>query len=72
MLAYSWVFQYNSQLYLLSFVFVVRTGIEPVISHLDAYSTLGVSDLVRLPTRHLTKLTMRVRSSSTLFGIPRG
>ena len=33
---------------------VVRTGIEPVISHLDAYSTLGVSDLVRLPTRHLT------------------
>ena len=50
--------------------FVVRTGIEPVISHLDAYSTLGVSDLVRLPTRHLTKLTMRVRSSLTLFDIP--
>jgi hypothetical protein len=35
---------------------VVRTGIEPVISHLDAYSTIGVSDLVRLPTRHLTIL----------------
>ena len=33
---------------------VVRTGIEPVIPHLDAYSTIGVSDLVRYPTRPLT------------------
>jgi len=52
--------------------FVVRTGIEPDITHLDAYSTIGVSDLVRMPTRHLTKLTMRVRCSLLLFAIPRG
>jgi hypothetical protein len=29
MLAYNWLFYYNSQLYLLS-LFVVRTGFEPV------------------------------------------
>jgi hypothetical protein len=35
---------------------VVRTGFEPAIPHLDAYSTIGVSDLVRYPTRPLTIL----------------